>query len=82
MRTHMLGVNRHMPSSPPCPRQRPAPTPAPRHRGLRREPPGNVYRRVRRPDGGYHFDYLSNGLFRQFDIDPGPLLAQTSIRFD
>jgi len=44
--------------------------------------PGNVYRRVRRPDGTYHFDYLSKGLFRQFGIDNERLLAEPTIRFD
>lgn len=44
--------------------------------------PGNVYRRVRRPDGSYYFEYLSNGLFRQFEIDPERLLAQTEIKWD
>ncbi len=44
--------------------------------------PGNVYRRVRRPDGSYYFEYLSSGLFRQFGVDPGRLLAEKTIRFD
>ena len=44
--------------------------------------PGNVYRRVRRPDGSYYFEYLSSGLFRQFGIDHERLLAEASIRFD
>ena len=44
--------------------------------------PGNVYRRVRRPDGGYYFEYLSSGLFRQFGIDHERLLAEETIRFD
>ena len=44
--------------------------------------PGNVYRRVRRPDGSYMFEYLSNGLFRQFGIDHERLLAEHEIRFD
>lgn len=44
--------------------------------------PGNVYRRVRRPDGSYRFEYLSSGLFRQFGIDHERLLAQEAIRFD
>ncbi len=44
--------------------------------------PGNVYRRVRRPDGTYHFEFLSHGLFRQFGIDNERLLEQNPIRFD
>lgn len=44
--------------------------------------PGNVYRRVRRPDGSYFFEYLSSGLFRQFGIDHERLLAERAIRFD
>ena len=44
--------------------------------------PGNVYRRVRRPDGSYYFEYLSSGLFRQFGIDHERLLAADEIRFD
>ena len=44
--------------------------------------PGNVYRRVRLPDGTYRFDYLSSGLFRQFEIDHTRLLAQRPIVFD
>jgi DNA-binding NarL/FixJ family response regulator len=44
--------------------------------------PGNVYRRVRRTDGTYVFEYLSNGLFRQFGIDHRRLLSENAIRFD
>lgn len=44
--------------------------------------PGNVYRRVRRPDGTYRFEYLSSGLFRQFDVDNERLLAQEPVVFD
>ena len=44
--------------------------------------PGNVYRRVRRPDGTYVFEYLSSGLFRQFGIDHERLLREDPIRFD
>ena len=44
--------------------------------------PGNVYRRVRRTDGGYYFEYLSSGLFRQFGIDHERLLSEETIRFD
>jgi DNA-binding NarL/FixJ family response regulator len=44
--------------------------------------PGNVYRRVRRADGTYVFEYLSNGLFRQFGIDQQRLLNEEPIRFD
>jgi FixJ family two-component response regulator len=44
--------------------------------------PGNVYRRVRRTDGSYVFEYLSNGLFRQFGIDQQRLLNEEPIRFN
>lgn len=44
--------------------------------------PGNVYRRVRRPDGKYKFEYLSSGLFRQFGIDHERLLTVDTIQFD
>lgn len=44
--------------------------------------PGNVYRRVRRTNGTYVFEYLSNGLFRQFGIDHRRLLSEEAIRFD
>ncbi len=44
--------------------------------------PGNVYRRVRLPDGTYRFEYLSSGLFRQFAIDNERLLAQRPVTFD
>lgn len=44
--------------------------------------PGNVYRRVRRRDATYYFEYLSSGLFRQFGIDHERLLAEAAIRFD
>lgn len=44
--------------------------------------PGNVYRRVRSPEGRYHFEFLSSGLFRHFDIDHRRLLAEHRIRFD
>jgi PAS domain S-box-containing protein len=44
--------------------------------------PGNVYRRVRRIDGTYHFEYLSSGLFRHFGIDNERLLRQPTITFD
>lgn len=44
--------------------------------------PGNVYRRVRRPDGAYLFEYLSYGLFRQFGIDQRKLLETKPVRFD
>lgn len=44
--------------------------------------PGNVYRRVRTPDGAYHFEFLSSGLFRHFDIDHERLLAEERVRFD
>ncbi len=44
--------------------------------------PGNVYRRVRLPDGTYRFEFLSSGLFRQFAIDNERLLAQRPVTFD
>lgn len=44
--------------------------------------PGNVYRRVRRPDGSYYFEFLSSGLFQQFGVDNERLLAQDRIVFD
>ncbi len=44
--------------------------------------PGNVYRRVRSPEGRYYFEFLSSGLFRHFDIDHRRLLAEHRIRFD
>jgi DNA-binding CsgD family transcriptional regulator len=44
--------------------------------------PGNVYRRVRRPDGTYFFAFLSRGLFRHFGIDNERLLAEAELRFD
>lgn len=44
--------------------------------------PGNVYRRVRSPDGAYRFEFLSRGLFRQFGIDNERLLAESRVRFD
>lgn len=44
--------------------------------------PGNVYRRVRRPDGSYVFEYLSSGLFRQFAVDNERLLEQDPVVFD
>ena len=44
--------------------------------------PGNVYRRVRRPDGAYHFEFLSSGLFQQFGVDNERLLAQERVVFD
>lgn len=44
--------------------------------------PGNVYRRVRSPEGRYYFEFLSSGLFRHFDIDHRRLMAEHRIRFD
>jgi DNA-binding CsgD family transcriptional regulator len=54
----------------------------PRLEALVENVPGNVYRRVRRPDGAYHFEFLSNGLFRHFGIDNERLLAEGALRFD
>jgi DNA-binding CsgD family transcriptional regulator len=44
--------------------------------------PGNVYRRIRRPDGRYAFEFLSSGLFRHFGIDHERLMREDTIRFD
>ncbi|GGK20529.1 helix-turn-helix transcriptional regulator [Salinarimonas ramus] len=44
--------------------------------------PGNVYRRVRSPEGKYSFEFLSSGLFRNFDIDNERLLRATEVTFD
>lgn len=54
----------------------------PRLEALVENVPGNVYRRVRRPDGTYFFAFLSRGLFRHFGIDNERLLSETSLRFD
>jgi PAS domain S-box-containing protein len=59
-----------------------APASAPSLSALIENVPGNVYRRVRRPDGSYHFEFLSSGLFRHFGIDNERLLHQREIRFD
>jgi RNA polymerase sigma factor (sigma-70 family) len=57
-------------------------TPAPSLDVLIENLPGNVYRRVRRPDGTYHFAFLSSGLFQQFGVDNERLLAQDPVVFD
>lgn len=44
--------------------------------------PGNVYRRVRSPQGVYSFEFLSSGLFRNFDIDHERLLRADRVTFD
>ena len=54
----------------------------PRLESLIENVPGNVYRRIRRPDGSYFFAFLSSGLFRHFGIDNERLLAEPSLRFD
>jgi DNA-binding NarL/FixJ family response regulator len=54
----------------------------PRLEALVENVPGNVYRRVRRPDGSYHFAYLSSGLFRYFGVDNERLLGEERLRFD
>lgn len=54
----------------------------PRLEALVENVPGNVYRRVRRPDGTYHFAYLSSGLFRHFGVDHERLLASPALRFE
>jgi PAS domain S-box-containing protein len=59
-----------------------APTGTPSLTALIENVPGNVYRRVRRIDGTYHFEYLSSGLFRHFGIDNERLLQQPTITFD
>jgi DNA-binding CsgD family transcriptional regulator len=60
----------------------PSPRNAPSISVLIENLPGNVYRRVRSPDGRYHFEFLSSGLFRHFDIDHRRLLGEHRIRFD
>jgi PAS domain S-box-containing protein len=57
-------------------------TTSPRLEALIENVPGNVYRRVRRPDGSYYFAYLSSGLFRYFGIDHERLLGESALRFD
>jgi DNA-binding NarL/FixJ family response regulator len=64
------------------PNMRPIPTRVPAVAAFADNLPGNLYRRVRRPDGSYYFAYLSSGLFRQFGVDPRRLMAETAIRFD
>ena len=54
----------------------------PRLEALIENVPGNVYRRVRRPDGTYYFAFLSSGLFRYFGIDNERLLGEHALRFD
>lgn len=54
----------------------------PRLEALIENVPGNVYRRIRRPDGSYYFAFLSSGLFRHFGIDHERLLAEPNLRFD
>jgi DNA-binding CsgD family transcriptional regulator len=57
-------------------------TAPPRLEALIENVPGNVYRRVRRPDGSYYFAFLSSGLFRHFGIDNTRLLSEGTLRFD
>ncbi len=57
-------------------------TTPPRLEALIENVPGNVYRRVRRPDGTYYFAFLSSGLFRYFGIDNERLLGESVLRFD
>ncbi len=54
----------------------------PRLEALVENVPGNVYRRVRRPDGSYYFEFLSSGLFRHFGVDNERLLGEEALRFD
>ena len=73
------------PAQPKAGRRRPAETAAahaPSLDALIANLPGNVYRRVRSPDGRYHFEFLSSGLFRHFGIDHLRLLNQKNVRFD
>jgi PAS domain S-box-containing protein len=58
------------------------PAASPRLEALIENVPGNVYRRVRTPDGRYRFAFLSSGLFRHFGVDHERLLAEPSLRFD
>lgn len=44
--------------------------------------PGNVYRRVREPNGTYHFEYLSSGLLTYFGVDHRLLLRERTNHFD
>ncbi len=44
--------------------------------------PGNVYRRVRKPNGSYHFEYLSSGLLTYFGVDHRLLLRERANHFD
>jgi DNA-binding CsgD family transcriptional regulator len=66
----------------PAPQPPPHAVSPPRLEALVENVPGNVYRRVRRPDGTYYFAFLSRGLFRHFGIDNERLLAEESLRFD
>lgn len=60
----------------------PRQTAPPRLETLIENVPGNVYRRVRRPDGSYYFAFLSSGLFRHFGVDNMRLLGESALRFD
>lgn len=64
------------------PMQTSPPLAPPRLEALIENVPGNVYRRIRRPDGSYCFAFLSSGLFRYFGIDNERLLAEPNLRFD
>ena len=44
--------------------------------------PGNVYRRVRKPNGTYYFEYLSSGLLTYFGVDHRLLLRERANHFD
>ncbi len=57
------------------------PNAPPRLEALIENVPGNVYRRVRRPDGSYYFAFLSSGLFRHFGIDNEALVSEPALRF-
>lgn len=54
----------------------------PRLEALIENVPGNVYRRIRRSDGTYCFEFLSSGLFRHFGVDNERLLGEQALRFD
>jgi PAS domain S-box-containing protein len=75
-------VNGHMPFSRMRPVTEQAVLAPPRLEALIENVPGNVYRRIRRPDGTYRFAFLSAGLFRHFGIDHERLLGEPALRFD
>ncbi len=44
--------------------------------------PGNLSRRVRRPNGTYFYEYVTSGLFRQFGVSETRVLAEEHTSFD